>query len=123
MLGVQVSLTKDMQGAAEVSVVWSSFGTDLTQFKPYFSTPKVVEFPTKDGKVAYANVYSPTNRDFVAPAAERPPLLVKSHGMLFFHFATAATSLPSCWFICFIIGRNSELHSIVGMQEGRPMRL
>lgn len=83
VLCTQVSLTKDSQGAEEVSVVWSSLGIDIAEYKPYFSVPKVVEFPTKCGKTAYANFYPPTNRDFVGPAAERPPLLVRGHGMLF----------------------------------------
>lgn len=46
----------------------------------YLSIPRAVEFPTTDGETAHAFVYPPTNRDFVAPAGERPPLLVISHG-------------------------------------------
>ncbi len=46
----------------------------------YISIPQAVSFPTQHGVTAHAFFYSPTNRDFSAPASERPPLLVKSHG-------------------------------------------
>lgn len=46
-----------------------------------------IEFPTTDGKTAYAIFYPPKNQDFTAPATSKPPLLVKSHGG-----PTAATS-------------------------------
>ena len=46
----------------------------------YFSTPRVIEFPTEDGLTAYAFFYPPANPDFEAPEGERPPLLVESHG-------------------------------------------
>lgn len=46
----------------------------------YFSTPQAIEFPTQDKQRAYAFFYPPQNQDYTAPAAERPPLLVKSHG-------------------------------------------
>jgi len=46
----------------------------------YISMPVVIEFPTENGLTAYANYYPPQNKDFTAPAGERPPLLVLSHG-------------------------------------------
>src|SRR5919112_1217333 len=46
----------------------------------YLSVPEPVEFPTENGKTAYAFFYPPTNRDHAAPEDERPPLLVMSHG-------------------------------------------
>ena len=46
----------------------------------YLSVPRAVEFPTERGLTAHALFYAPRNRDYSAPAAERPPLLVKSHG-------------------------------------------
>jgi len=46
----------------------------------YLSTPRTVDFPTADGLAAHAFFYPPTNRDYVAPPGERPPLLVVSHG-------------------------------------------
>ena len=54
----------------------------------YFSAPETIEFPTEDGLTAYAFFYAPKNGDTVAPAGEKPPLLVMSHGG-----PTAATSL------------------------------
>ncbi|HEV2800743.1 MAG TPA: S9 family peptidase [Pyrinomonadaceae bacterium] len=46
----------------------------------YLSIAQPVEFPTEGGRTAHAFFYPPRNRDFDAPAGERPPLLVKSHG-------------------------------------------
>lgn len=53
----------------------------------YITRSQSIEFPTTDNKVAYAIFYPPQNQDFTAPAGEKPPLLVKSHGG-----PTAATS-------------------------------
>ena len=44
------------------------------------SIAAAVEFPTERGDIAHAFFYAPRNRDFAAPAGERPPLLVRSHG-------------------------------------------
>ncbi len=46
----------------------------------YLSRPRQIEFPTENNLTAFAYFYSPVNRDYVAPADERPPLLVISHG-------------------------------------------
>lgn len=46
----------------------------------YLSTPESIEFPTENGLTAHAFFYPPDNRDYVAPADEKPPLLVVSHG-------------------------------------------
>jgi dipeptidyl aminopeptidase/acylaminoacyl peptidase len=46
----------------------------------YFSAPQPIEFPTENGLTAHGFFYPPKNRDFAAPANEKPPLLVKSHG-------------------------------------------
>lgn len=53
----------------------------------YLSAPQPIEFPTENGQTAYAFFYPPTNPDYTAPAEEKPPLVVKSHGG-----PTAATS-------------------------------
>lgn len=53
----------------------------------YLSIPKEIEFPTENGLTAHAFYYAPKNPDCQAPAGEKPPLLVKSHGG-----PTAATS-------------------------------
>jgi dipeptidyl aminopeptidase/acylaminoacyl peptidase len=52
----------------------------LTIDPDYLATPQSIEFPTTHGLTAYAIFYPPKNRDFAAPADERPPLLVMSHG-------------------------------------------
>lgn len=46
----------------------------------YLSKPQAIEFPTADSNTAYALFYPPQNRDYTVPDAEKPPLLVKSHG-------------------------------------------
>jgi dipeptidyl aminopeptidase/acylaminoacyl peptidase len=46
----------------------------------YIASPESIEFPTSQGRIAHALFYPPTNKDHTAPAAERPPLIVKSHG-------------------------------------------
>jgi dipeptidyl aminopeptidase/acylaminoacyl peptidase len=39
-----------------------------------------IDFPSAGGRTAHANFYPPTNRSFVGPAGELPPLIVTSHG-------------------------------------------
>jgi dipeptidyl aminopeptidase/acylaminoacyl peptidase len=39
-----------------------------------------IEFPTTGNRTAFGNFYPPTNRSFVGPAGELPPLIVTSHG-------------------------------------------
>jgi dipeptidyl aminopeptidase/acylaminoacyl peptidase len=46
----------------------------------YISIPQAIEFPTDGGLTAHAFFYPPQNADYRAPAGERPPLLVMSHG-------------------------------------------
>ncbi len=46
----------------------------------YLSTPQPFEFPTTDGLTAHGLFYPPQNQDYAAPAGEKPPLLVLSHG-------------------------------------------
>jgi dipeptidyl aminopeptidase/acylaminoacyl peptidase len=45
-----------------------------------FSSPEAIEFPTEGGRTAFALFYPPTNPAYEAPAGERPPLIVESHG-------------------------------------------
>ena len=44
------------------------------------SIPEHIEFPTTGDLTAFGNFYPPTNRSFVGPAGELPPLIVTSHG-------------------------------------------
>jgi dipeptidyl aminopeptidase/acylaminoacyl peptidase len=53
----------------------------------YLSQPEPVSYPTTGGATAHALYYPPQNKDFQAPAGEKPPLVVRGHGG-----PTAATS-------------------------------
>ena len=53
---------------------------DLDIDPGYLSNPEPIEFPTSKGRTAHALFYAPANKDETAPAQERPPLIVKSHG-------------------------------------------
>jgi dipeptidyl aminopeptidase/acylaminoacyl peptidase len=44
------------------------------------SRPEPIEYATSGGRIAHALFYAPVNADFEGPAAERPPLVVLSHG-------------------------------------------
>lgn len=44
------------------------------------SIPESIEFPSTDGTATHAFYYPPANRDYSAPASERPPLIAISHG-------------------------------------------
>ena len=46
----------------------------------YLSTGRPIDFPSADGRRAYAFFYPPKNDDARAPEGSRPPLIVKSHG-------------------------------------------
>ncbi|KAJ4817581.1 Dipeptidyl peptidase family member 6 [Rhynchospora pubera] len=75
----KVTLEK-LSKVKEFSIVWSS-SPDLYKYKPYFSFPEVIKFPTEiSGQSAYAYFYPPLNADFQAPLDERPPLVVRAHG-------------------------------------------
>ncbi len=46
----------------------------------FISQPEVVDYPTVGGVTAHAFYYAPYNPQFQAPADERPPLIVFTHG-------------------------------------------
>ncbi|WKA54746.1 S9 family peptidase [Planococcus shixiaomingii] len=54
--------------------------SSLTLDENYLSLPEPIEFPTEGGKTAHAIYYRPKNADYMAPADEKPPLLVHVHG-------------------------------------------
>jgi len=54
--------------------------SDLVIDPGYISAAQAIEFPTEAGLTAHAFFYPPRNADYRAPAGERPPLLVMSHG-------------------------------------------
>ena len=62
----------------EIKVLRSS--VSMTVGAEYLSTPERIEFPTTDEDVAHGFFYPPNNPDCHAPASEKPPLLVRSHG-------------------------------------------
>ena len=54
--------------------------SDLQLDAGYVAIAQAVEFPTENGLTAHGFYYAPTNPDYAAPAGEKPPLLVMSHG-------------------------------------------
>jgi dipeptidyl aminopeptidase/acylaminoacyl peptidase len=52
----------------------------MTLDRRHISVPEAIEFPTDGGLTAHAFHYPPANGDFSAPASDRPPLIVISHG-------------------------------------------
>ncbi len=70
---------------ARVEELCRGFEIDFDQ--AFLSRPEAIEFPSEDGRSAHAFLYRPTNPGQRAPAGQRPPLVVKSHGG-----PTAATS-------------------------------
>ena len=81
----QVTLNESKTKVINFSIVWSS-SPDVLQYKPFFSKPEIVEFPTSiPGQKAYAYFYPPSNPNFQGLPDEKPPLLVKTHGKWFIH--------------------------------------
>lgn len=74
----QKSVVKVNLDTGEYKVVRTS--SSLNVPGSYFAVPETVEFPTENGKTAHAFFYEPRNPKFQAPSAERPPLVVISHG-------------------------------------------
>ena len=62
----------------EFATIKRSLGVEIDP--GYLSRPRPIAFPTGNGLTAHAFLYPPTNKDYVAPAGEAPPLLVQSHG-------------------------------------------
>jgi dipeptidyl aminopeptidase/acylaminoacyl peptidase len=48
--------------------------------RPYISVAQPIAFPTEGGETAHALYYPPLSPRFSAPAGEKAPVLVKSHG-------------------------------------------
>ena len=46
----------------------------------YVSPAQAIEFPSNEGRPAYALYYAPRNPEYAAPPGELPPLLALSHG-------------------------------------------
>jgi dipeptidyl aminopeptidase/acylaminoacyl peptidase len=67
-------------GEARCTVIKRSMDLEPGYLAGYLSRPRSIEFPTADGEVAHALFYPPANKDCTAPAGEKPPLVVRSHG-------------------------------------------
>lgn len=68
-------------GALDATMIVCSMSESMRIDPGFVSAPELVEFPTGSGdEVAYGYYYSPSNKDFKAPADTKPPLLVKAHG-------------------------------------------
>lgn len=79
---IQVLLDDQKSKAVDVKVLCSSSYISPS-IQSYISTPELIEFPTEvPGQSAYAYFYPPTNPQFQATQEEKPPLLLKSHGIL-----------------------------------------
>ncbi len=65
-------------GSRAVEVLRESVAAPLDP--SYVSAPRQIEFATDGERTAFAHLYLPTNPDVQAPADERPPLIVMSHG-------------------------------------------
>ena len=63
-------------GATETIRISASLSLD----PGYVSVPEAIAFPTTGGRTAHAFYYAPRNKDFAAPPADTPPLIVISHG-------------------------------------------
>jgi dipeptidyl aminopeptidase/acylaminoacyl peptidase len=70
----------DVPDGHEVTVAVIRATRDLDLDAAWFSQPEPLTFATTDGAQAFALYYPPTNPDVEAPAGERPPLVVMSHG-------------------------------------------
>ncbi|KAK4390597.1 Dipeptidyl peptidase family member 6 [Sesamum angolense] len=76
----KVTLDDQKSKAIDFKIMWSSSSIS-SSYRPYISSPELIEFPTEvPGETAYAYFYPPTNPLFHASAEEKPPLLLKSHG-------------------------------------------
>ena len=55
-------------------------GSSLKVDPGYLSSARPIAFPTTDGKTAHAFFYPASNRAFIGPKGDKPPLIVLSHG-------------------------------------------
>jgi dipeptidyl aminopeptidase/acylaminoacyl peptidase len=64
----------------EATMLKLSNTEDVRAYEGHLSAPQSIEFPTESGLSAFGLFHPPVNRDFTAPAAELPPLIVRAHG-------------------------------------------
>lgn len=70
----------DLATATTKVLKTSTAVADDPQINRYFACPEPLEFPTAGNRTAFGLYYPPFSPDYAAPAAEKPPLLVKCHG-------------------------------------------
>lgn len=75
-----VRLELDVPSAGQYRLEVLRRASERTIDQGYLSVPETIEFPTENGLTAFGFFYPPANRDYTAPAGEKPPLLVMSHG-------------------------------------------
>ena len=63
----------------------------------FVSVPRHIDFRTTGGKVAHAFYYPPSNKNYRAPAGERPPLIVANHGGPTSATSTQLSLLAQAW--------------------------
>ncbi|TWP35835.1 S9 family peptidase [Leekyejoonella antrihumi] len=63
----------------------------------YVSRPEPVQWHNESGQEVYGFYYPPVNPEFTAPAGERPPLLVMSHGGPTSRTAPVLTAATQYW--------------------------
>lgn len=75
-------VTLDLRNGAHRVLKQSSdtLGRTELPIADYLTTVEPVEFPTANGKTAFALFYPPFNPDYAPVAGEKPPVLVKVHG-------------------------------------------
>lgn len=117
-------MTVDYQESkvTDIEIAWSSASIS-SDIKPYLSMPELIEFPTEvPGQTAYAYFYPPTNPIYQSTPQERPPLLLKSHGvfpflliMLIWSFFASSNFLSHCtWtFKVLLVFLNNESEALV----------
>ncbi len=66
--------------SGEVTILKPSNTEDVRAYGGHLSAPQSIEFPTESGRTAFGLFHPPVNRDFTAPTAELPPLIVRAHG-------------------------------------------
>jgi dipeptidyl aminopeptidase/acylaminoacyl peptidase len=66
--------------SGQATILKPSNTEDVSSFGGYLSVARPIEFPTENELTAFGLFHPPVNRDFVAPAGELPPLIVRSHG-------------------------------------------
>lgn len=75
---VSAVIELDLSGGRQHRLLRSSRRTLIGA--EYLSTPRYMEYETRDGRTARMLYYPPRNADFVAPSGELPPLIVICHG-------------------------------------------